>query len=538
MRFRTSLFFSCSALFALIGLLSAFQSTAVPPPAPVPQPPKIALVKDISALTPVDAVGNAVTSDGLIYPGEHLLIEGQWLTGAAITIDNIPLAALTHSDTLIRVQVPRGLSPISEHQLRLTTPLGQASYVFDSSHYIAAADTDDNRIHLLRTDRKQKGYIDKHSVKGATIDHQRVLLTQLSPSAALLYSFGIDDKVPLKTPSGRFDYQISMQITDLTAPETPQVYNTVQLSLHSQPVAVSMLDTETLMLVGAKDIALVSVTDEAAPSQVTRFDLLNFSDDYHYIDAIAISAGNTLVALETYHNQLVHYDLSERTHPVLISQTPLYPELSLPVSVDLEADAEHPERFWVLAGGNLRTLRAGVTEQFQSMFVEGEESADIPYQLRQFAQLENQLVEQKQIELPHQFVPFYAHHRAGQPIYVSGINGEFVDFETLDLDLDLLKKLVGGLFGTLQFGRILAVDPNAQTVSDYAKGLGLYYHLDSMPGTGPVFPLYKLSGSMFAPFVKVSWGIGVKSRGTFALRNGHYKSIFPPYSVGHITVQY
>lgn len=534
--FRLLLIVLFATLTQLLGCASSSKAPVTLDPIALPI---INSFRDIGALVPSTANLKKMESDERIFPGELLAISGAHIADCQIEVDGIPTEIEKVLAKEILVRVPLGLNPLKKHTLTITNDFGSASLEFFSQHYIIASDTDDNRLHFMRTHAEEKGHIEMDTAYKMELDHKRVMLTLLSPSGGFLYSFGTEEKQSSKQSVSGNLFQVSLKLIHLAAQGEPKELKELSLKLHSQPVAVTMADENHLLLIGSRDVAILDVSDELTPKLVHRFDLTPALEEPHYIDAIALNGGRHLVALESLSNQLVVYDLADIRQPELINRVAIYPGLELPVTVDLEADPNSPNQFWVLAGSNLRSLASNLLTETQKLLTEKEkELGKVPEQLVQFT-LENQQLQAKDtIPLPENFVPFFARFGSNEQLYVTGVNGNFIDFETMEFDLSLFKKLMGGLFNTVQFGRVLQITPATQEVTNHAQGLGLYYHLDYLEEFGPIFSLYKMGGTIWAPYVKVKWGVGVKSRGTFGIRDGHYKVIFPPYSVGHISVQH
>ncbi|QSX29708.1 hypothetical protein JYB88_16185 [Shewanella cyperi] len=507
-------------------------------PAVQSQQPQIVRVRDIGSQLPTaTAKLSKLTSDGLIYPGELLAIEGNIPADAQIQIDGQVVTKLQQLDKAVLIRVPAELAAGQAHRLSVSNAQGMAQWEFFSRHYIIATDTDANRLQFMRTDPKAKGLIEMDSAYDMTLDLKRAMFTQVSPSHAYLYAFGIDGRERAANDTGK-QYHVLLQIIDLTAPGQPALLTEIPLELQSQPTAVAR-NGQQMILLGAKDLAILDVSDELAPKVISRMSLPGDRGNEMYLDVLFLQDGRRAAVLEAINNQVLLLDTENPQQPRELSRLQLFKDAKVPLLVDLERDPRDPNRFWALAGANLRVVSTKAKDLYHSLFGDDDTVASeaIPEMLQLLSINNDRLEPGQSITLPDNFVPFYAAAGEDNRLYVSGINGELLDFHDLSLDSTLIKQLFGGLLGTVQFGRILAVDTATAQVSNHAKGLGLYYHLTYNDDLGPVFALYKLSGKIFAPFVKVKWGVGVNSRGTFAIREGSATSIFPPYSVGHVSIQ-
>ncbi|GAA5216531.1 hypothetical protein GCM10025776_17530 [Corallincola platygyrae] len=477
-------------------------------------------------------------SDQLIYPGEFVAIKGDRLSDAEVTIDGVPIPTFYHEQKSLLLRLPTGLNPVREHKLTVSNNFGSDSINFYSRHFIAATDTDNNQLHFMRTAPEEKGYIEMETAYDMTLDQKRALVSQISPSGGFLYSFGVESKKVNSSSITGFSYQVSMNLIHLAAYKKPELHSEFHVDLHSQPVAVTMSENNQIILLGAKDAAIIDISEEIKPRQVVRFNLAEATQKYHYMDVITLQQGQLLAVLETYGNKIIIYDISEASNPKQKSSYEVYPNVDLPIAVDLEIDPNNPDRFWVLSGPNLRALASNALTEVQRLFAEPTEgTVELPRELTQLSLTDTGVIESDKVRLPESFVPFYAKFGPNDTLFVTGLNGDLINSDNLELDLSLLKKLLTNVFSATQFGQVLEVKPDSKKVKAHAKGLGLYYHLEYMPELGPVFSLYKLGGTVFAPYVNVKWGVGVKSRGTFAIRKAHYKSIFPPYAVGYVSVQ-
>ncbi|MCE9687663.1 hypothetical protein LZP73_15855 [Shewanella sp. AS16] len=538
-----AILFSTLLVCSIAGCASKGKQPKAMPPAPSFGPPKIIQMRDIGAIAPT---GNSVAdmaSDGNIYPGEWLAIEGKFIAESQFQIDGQTLVPARLTAKAMLVRVPAGLSPVKLHKLVLTNAHGTATREFHTRHYIAATDTDENRLHFLRTDPATKGYIEMDSAYEMELTQKRALLSQISPSHGFLYSFGIISREKVSREKAATEtgmaYKVSLQTIHLAAAGMPAVIDETEIALSSQPTSVSMDDKGRLVLLGARDLVFIDVSEETHPKIMAKLALPATSGKELYMDALFLNQGKHLALMETTQNRLLIYDIADLARPALVAQQRVYPKADMPLLVDILADPAQSNRFWVLAGANLRIL----DEQLQDLYSrvmdgsQADEAHEVSEQLIAFEFKDGALIPGKTIDLPENFVPFFGISGPDKRLYVSGFNGEFLDFKTLTLDMGLVKNMFLSLVNTVQFGRILAIDPKSGQIQNQAQGLGLYYHLDYMPDLGPVYALYKLSGKMFAPFVKVKWGIGVSSRGTFSIRDGSANSIFPPYSVGYISLQ-
>jgi hypothetical protein len=222
---------------------------------------------------------------------------------------------------------------------------------------------------------------------------------------------------------------------------------------------------------------------------------------------------------------------SESNQLQVESQLKLLNSGALPLSVDLEVDYDDTDKLWVLIGQNLRQLGKKVYDK--NLQVED----STPEQLVALSFTAGHLKKSKTINLPNHFVPFYISSKEPGNFYVSGINGLYFEFEENNDWNKKLKTMASMLLKSVKPGRILSINTETNEITTVIEGVGIYYHITSIPGKGPAFTLLKLSGTIWFPYINVAWGMGIQGRGTYSLRKLDSKVIFPPYSLGQISFQ-
>lgn len=485
----------------------------------------------------------APISDKRFYPGEWVLLKGKNLIADKISIDGKPVSIKKYFSGQPVFQIPTGLSPLKKHQLVLSHDKGEASYQFTSTHYIVVTDTDDKKIHLIRTNPKAEGGIEEEWLKLDT-KLDRPLFNLISPDSQFLFCINIKENAERRILENHKSYILEVVSFHLTAPEKPTQISIMKVEIESALTDAVINDNNQLMLLGRQSLVVLSTQDPRKLQEVGRLVLPNNSVDAestYYGDAIFLNNGTRVAALEVQSNMVVLIDISNAGQYKVLDKKSILPEKKLPFSVDLEADPQVPGQFWVLQAPNFRQIDSKLLKNLYSRYIK---RADTPpekkpiYRLQKMNVTSDQLQISTTLALPENYTAYYASFGQDGRLYVTTSKMDFLetDFSRKNND-GVMKAAKDILWGSISFGRILAIDTKTGNTEKVAGGVGIYYHLVDVPDIGQVFSLLKLGPSLSFPYMVPHWGVGIKSTGTYAKRKMDIYALFPPYSVGYIAYQ-
>ncbi|PCI70132.1 MAG: hypothetical protein COB38_07510 [Gammaproteobacteria bacterium] len=475
-------------------------------------------------------------SDSLFSPGEKTIIKGNGFLNSNVILDGQPIASNIISSDYIEIKLPAWLLPFKQHTLEVINSFGKDATTFNSSHYLIGADTDGNQIHFIRTNIETKQGFDK---KTLSLNQKSPLFNLLSKDKNYLFSIGIDNKKESKqnanSKNKNFTYTVGINSVNLSHKNIPKSVNHFQVVLNSKPKALALDDKNTLVILGENDIAFIDVSNPIRPALLNRQQILltDKKDRTVFVDIGYLTQSNQLVLLEAFSNTLYWYDIDSSSKINLIKTYSIFKNKGLPFTVDLEVDKNNADKLWVLTGNNYRLLGKDIYNEFLGETKEYQ----LEPQLLSITLKDNDIFIDKSISLPDHFIPFFVKHINSNELVVSGINGEYFNYSKNDDWIDVLKETASMVVNGVQLGRILKIQITSGKVESTIKGVGIYYDLTYIPGKGVAFSLLKLRGTIWAPFVKLAWGMGIENRGTFAIRALSTKALFPPYSLGEISFQ-
>ncbi|THB65526.1 MAG: hypothetical protein D6B27_08415 [Gammaproteobacteria bacterium] len=497
--------------------------------------PGIDHIADIGSL-PIDKeINKKERSDGKYTPGEYIFITGRNLKNSKIFIDNKTVQIEQVLNKGIVIRVPRGLSPSLKHKLKVSNEKGVASEYFYSTHYLISTDTDGNNVGFMRTRHDVKGLVEKERIE---IEHDRVLFNVISNNGGFAYSLGTASKVDYSGRQG-LKYGIGVKTIHLAAPNEPKEVTQQIFPLYSAPTSVSLSSNNQLIILGKRDISIIDAKNPLKLKFINNFKLPDHGKETTFVDVVFLDDGKTVVVLDAQYNVISLIDISNPLSPEVMSEENLFPGIELPMVVDLESDPHNDKKFWVLCGPNFRVASQKAKELYDRIFhnKEKKQKVDIAEQLISIS-IENGVMSIGSVhKLPEKFAPFFAVFGEDDNIYVSGIKMDILNMDEVGNINKWIKSLGKMLWNSVAIGRVLKINPNTGKYKSTSKGFGIYYHLVYCKDIGPAFTLLKLKGTLFPPFVKMSWGVGVKSQGTYAVRSLDKHALFPPYSLGHISFQ-
>lgn len=520
-------------LLAMLSLVGGCNSTSNSQSAKI-GPPKIKSLLDVGAL-PINNIHNLPRqfSDKRFSPGEWVAIEGRYLQDATVALNGRSLDVDQRAPNRLLVKLPRHVNPVDAHKLSVTTPYGSDHSNFHSSHYVIGTDTDGSQHYFMRTHHEAKGFIEKER---HTVAQKHAMFNLVSNDGGLMYGIGIKAK---RKQGEQYRFDIEIKTLHLAAADKPETIATNTIIMHSAPLSAQLNDQGQMMIVGKNDMVLLDVGSVAKPTRLAQLDLpLNEKLDTSYTDATFFDNGKRIAVLETYSNRLSYVDITPDNQLQFKPGVDVLPKQLWPATVDLVVDPQQANQVWVVTGPNLRMIDDAIVEQYQ-MWVNNKPKRNeepVREQLIGYRLQNDKFGKTSTLELPERFMPFYATFGPDEQLYVSGMNLDF--FATAESgSTSWLKNIAGMLWDSVAVGRILKLNPKNNATTTAASGLGLYYHLTVAPELGPVFSLLKLKGTVFPPFVTPAWGMGIGSKGTYALRKLAIKTLVPPYAIGQVSFQ-
>lgn len=507
--------------------------------------PKISGLVDLGGLDIV--VGDRLPesrSDKRFSPGEWVLLQGSNLGVTKVDIDGaaVPVTKYYRGQPLF--QIPVGLSPRKEHQIQLTHSGGKANHTFLSSHYIVVTDTDDKTIHLVRTNSTAEGGIESDWLK-LDANFSRPLFNLISADSRFMFCINIKGRPNNAALKHQRSYILEVATFHLAAPEKPELLASMDVEIESALTDAVIGDNNQLMLLGRQSLIVLDVSNPQKPLSRGRMILPNNPkklEHTYYGDAVFLNGGTQVAALEVQNNTVTLIDVSVNNKFTLLDNLAVLPEKAIPFSVDLEADPQSPGSFWILQAPNYRLIDSQLFGNLYDRYIQRE---DTPFERKAVYQLQKvqarlgKLTLDKVLRLPEGYAAYYAAFGRDGRIYVTATkmnffsSGFFVG-DTKNI-FDSAKRI---LRDNVSLGRVIAVNTQSGAIDNVAGGVGIYYHLVDVPDIGPVFSLLKFGPSLSYPFIVPSWGLGIKSTGTYTKRKMNYRALFPPYSVGYVGYQY
>ncbi len=550
----------CLCLFSLVALasLSSCQKQATKVSAKVNtqmpinlKSPKITGMIDLGGIDiPVGGGIPRQLSDGRFSPGEWVVLQGENLGAVAIDIDGIAVNIEHYFENSPLFQIPIHLAPLKHHKLRLQTELGTTTTEFYTSHYISATDTDGKKVHLIRTHHDAKGGVEEEWIEldGAM---DRPMFALMSPNSRFLYVINIKEDAP-EIYSGLKAYKLEIFTYHLANPNKPAVINKWDVNLGSSPIDATINSEGTILLLGKRSFTLINAKDPQDLQLIGSQKLPDNAEKTTFVDAIFLDKNQKIAFLETYSNTVYLFENSKvfenssvKKFP-LLSSLKLQPSKSIPLSVDLEVDNKNDNEFWVLEGPNYRLSGDSLEKLYKKIFKKSvpDESERYVSQVQKVQVAANSMTLGKSLPLPNNYVTFAAKFSHDGLLFITMTKLDFInaqaDAEVTDSasGKSLLKKMTGFLWDSISVGRVTSLNVETGRYDTLASGVGLYYDLIDVPDIGPVFSLLKFGPSFSFPYLAPTWGIGIKSTGTYAKRGMNGRAIFPPYSVGFVGFQY
>lgn len=478
-------------------------------------------------------------SDKRFSPGEWILIEGKNLGATQIEIDQKIIIVERYYGHQPLIRIPTGLSPLKKHRLTLTTQQGTAEFLFHTQHYIAATDTDGKQTHLIRTNAEQKGGIEEEWLT-LDSDADRPMFNLISSDSHFLFSINIDDRADINHDDEMHSFVLEIVTYHLAAPDKPAAIAKFKTEIGSTPIDAVINSHNKIIFLGKNSLTLVDASNPLSLQNNASFILPKNKERTTFVDAAFVDNNKKIVALETYSNSLVLLDIETPVISVL-DRINLLPTKAIPLSIDIEVNPENSQEFWVLQGYNYRLANKSLMALYKKILQNKEviESEKPVNQLQKLRVNQNKLELSSTLKMDNKYAYYYSTFGQDGRLYLSSTKLEWFLSTQDKKPKNLLGNIGSKVWDTVSIGRIIAVDTQTEKVQTLASGFGIYYHLVDVPDIGPVFTLAKIGPSPMAMMmVQPYWGVGVKSKGTYAKRKMDKYAIFPPYSLGFIAYQY
>jgi hypothetical protein len=499
-------------------------------------------------------------SDGVLTPGEWVAVLGHGLDAgskSSLTIDGTAVAVRGHlQGGSLLVQVPRKLAPRRAHQLAVTTPSGTASIEFHVRSYVVVGDTDGKTVRFLPMEFDGKAMISKSAVD---LELNGAHLHTLSPSGAWLY---ILQETGLLGQSGPVTADIA--VVHMGARKRPRMIGSFSVRSVSPPTALTMVDENTLLVLGENDLLVCEVTaGRIVPS--ASVPLPRSPGKSLYVDVLPLPGRSAAVVLEAYSNAVTLIDLSDLHQPRVVNTLSAGETNDIPWSVNLTPDLDDPTGFWLLQGPNLRISGeklgrfadrlAAKTKAALGMKTSAPAPTAAPgnkptdadqnkgarlVHLRAVAGF-LEIERDDERALPDDFLPFYVLSQPKGEFLVSGVSSDIFRFAGIPRSFDGVKTVVDVLANSLQFGRVLRLrkaGPDEWTL----KGPTLYFNLDTLADGTMVYSTIQPGVSVLPPSLEVQWGVdatgpSATGRDFRDLNALEWTALLPPYTFGLLSVQ-
>ncbi len=468
-------------------------------------------------------------------------MQGKNLGVHTLSIDNIPVEITQYYGNQPLFRIPTQLSPRKQHTLTVENRYGKTSTTFDSHHYIVTTDLDGGTTHLIRTNRKEKGGVEEEWL-ALPADTKKPIFNLITKDSRYLLLMDIAKKEETALINNVHSYSIDIHSFHLSAPNIPARVASHSITLGSSPIDAILNNDGILLVLGKRSLTLVDANNPENLSTLGHTVLpQNPEGKTTYVDAIFLDDNKKIAVLETYSNRVILFQVDSSNTLTLIDEIALLPSKTIALSVDLEASKSDPNAFWVLEGPNYRLAGSKLAQTYKKLIKKKQVSADkrSVHQLQKVIIKENNLHLDKVIPTPKEYAVHFSVFGTDGRMYLSGTK---TDFLTSDFNKDktktVLKKVKGFLWDSISFGRIVAIDLDTEISETISSGVGVYYHLIDVPDIGPTFSLLKLGPSFSFPYLTPTWGLGIKSTGTYAKRKMNKRAIFPPYSIGFVDYQY
>ncbi|MFT3926393.1 MAG: hypothetical protein QM778_27865 [Myxococcales bacterium] len=511
-------------------------------------PPQIEQAVDLGAL-PLPASGPLSTElgDRVFTPGEWVAVLGTGLarSDAQVRVGGRPLPIEGYLENGLLVRVPRGLPPRAKHTLEVQTARGHAAQPIHFASYVVVSDVSGNKLRFLRMSSEAKRLFEEPQDLPLT----RVRKHVFSPDGGLIYA--------VQAHAAEHDGRYALAVVHAGAAEHPVQLTSVSLPLSGVPVdLVAAHSRRQLWLLTQRELVVLDVSDPLSPRESARVALPAGTPW-----SLAALEGDTRAAvLEREGNQLWFFDMTGAP-PRLAWTFALPPEHTARASIALLADRADTQRLWVLQGRSLARLagRADkLVDSIRSPIERAKEAIGLgapqPEVEPQEAPSESepapparvlglilagdaQPVIERELALPEAFVPLMLRAGVDGRLLVSGISSDAAKLQSVG-DAPNLSNITAWLLGSVQFGRVVAVDPaQVRETETLAQGMAMFFDVDQLADGQLVYSVMRFGVHGLPPGIGVHWRIEAPHLDAVGIRKLSWTAVLPPYVSPPVGVQ-
>ncbi len=507
-------------------------------PSQITGPPVIKGVIDLGGL-PLAALGkiDQKMSDNIYTPGEWAAIVGSNLASpeTKVMIDKkvIDVSGYFENGSIL-IRIPRGISPLAETEVIVKTELGESAFHVKITSYVIIGDTKAKMLRFYRTNTENGEYLEDEVSSIPSGINSRYSIT---PNGSMLYITQSESLVTNKH---------KLTTMHLGNSDYPAISSSIELGINSLPSAVDVNpEGDILLILGKDEILLFDISNPVVPEITGKLSLPSNNDNAKssYINAKFFGDGKTAIVLEAFSNTIHVINLRVPSRPEITQSLKLAPGIKFPVIVDIKQDSGDPSLLWVLQGPNMNLSYQGFAELLINIVAsnksdnEDDEKLIGKKQLSKLRLKDNRLTIEKKIPLPRGFFPLSMHADKEMNVLVSGINYDLLGYTEIEPDFEGMKKILTLLEDTIALGRILRVNNNDEIKTE-AKGLSIFFDIDSIPGDGNlIYSVMKLGPRYIPPSLGVDLGIEIREKQYIIIRQLDWKIILPPYDIADITFQ-
>jgi|GEM_PF-3184349 len=495
--------------------------------------PQITGITDLGGL-PIPASGSVSgnESDGVITPGEWIALNGINISkDTALDIDGmqLPIQGYFNNGSVL-FRVPRGLSPRGEHKVTARNSGGESSFKFSIRSYIVTADFDGENVRVITTIPAGKKFLSEE-ISRLNIGGAKVCALTAEGSLLAIAS-GVDKE---KIRNGLNN---KIFIVNMAARNRPEVIAQFISPENSWPTALAFINEHTLAVVSRSSLVIVDIINPQKPVTLGSIDLSKEAKSTEitipqYLNEIAILGNGKCALMDAVSNRII-FAVVEQGNVRVDSVYDVPESGNLPYSIDIAADPDDPNGCILLQGPNLRVggeKIARFIKSFSDSNVEGakKEEVSVPCRILKITGSSGRpSIVSKRI-LSDKFFPMYIYAGKNDQQYVSGINSDVLNFAGVDLSMKGAGKVVDVMKNTVQLGRVIKVNGNAQPET-IVQGMALYFNIDIL-GDDAVYSIIRAGYRVLPPSVTAEWGIEVSRGGYVMIKRLEMKSLIPPYSL-------
>jgi hypothetical protein len=506
--------------------------------------PRLEELVDLGAL-PLTGPLSRDASDGVFTPGEWMALLGPGIArkDASVSIAGAPVPVAAYLEKGLIVRVPRGLSPRTPLSVTVSTQRGQSARGFRYVSHVVVSDVSGNALRFL----PMAADADKLFLEPYDLELTRVRKHVFSADGGLVYAVQAHGEAEAGT--------YTLATVHAGAPGHPALLDRVPVRLSAVPQDLVMAGARRqLWLLSQRELVVFDLVQAAHPRELAR---VSFAEGTAW--SLASLAGDTrAVVLERDHNLLWLFDMSG-PRPMLVHSEELAPVGMPRASLRVLADPRDPTRFWLLQGKSLGrfakrvhtllTPLRGVIQQAKSAVglsvpppetrasTDNDRAPAPPARILAFV-LGDTLRLERELALPDASVPLFMSLGRDGRLLVSVISADTTELETLGDNPANLPHLTSWLGRTLQFGRVLAIDPTGvRGPESLAQGMAMFFEVDQLPDGQLVASVMRLGVKAIPPGLNIDWNIEAPHLQAVAMRSLSWTFVLPPYVSPPVSVQ-